>query len=162
MKKILIGMALIFLAAGISFSQTDVKKDTTKTKPDKNAPVILFENTIHDFGNIPFNGDGTCEFAFKNMGKEPLILTNCQASCGCTVPDWPKEPILKKNTGVVKVKYNTSRVGPFTKTITVTSNASNSPITLTIKGIVEKQPDEQKPIIPVKDNPLPSTEGDKK
>jgi hypothetical protein len=155
MKTVLFSFLLVLLTAGITFSQTEVKKDSVKA--NKNAPVIIFEKVIHDFGTIPYNGDGTCEFVFKNTGKEPLILQNCQASCGCTVPEWPKDPILKKKTGVVKVKYNTTRVGNFQKTITVTSNASNSPITLTIKGTVDKQ-DEQKSNAPVKDTPLPSND----
>jgi hypothetical protein len=58
----------------------------------------------------------------------------CITSCGCTVPEWPKEPIPSGNTGVIKVKYDTNRLGTFTKTITVMSNATNSAVTITIKG----------------------------
>jgi hypothetical protein len=160
MKTILISLVLAIFTFGISVAQTDAKKDTSKVKKDKNAPVITFENTVHDYGTIPYNGDGTCEFKFRNDGKTPLILSNCQASCGCTVPEWPKEPIAKKKSGVIKVKYATTRVGNFTKTITVTSNASNSPVTITIKGVVNKQ-EETPDNTPIKDKPLPSTEDNK-
>ena len=146
MKAIIVSVMLIscFL---VSQAQ-DVKQDTTKSKktekPNKKvkSPAILFEETTHDFGTIPYNGDGTFEFKFTNTGKAPLILTNCQSSCGCTIPEWPKDPIPPKGKGAIKVKYNTTRVGPFTKTVTVISNAPDSPTTLTIKGTVEKAQEE--------------------
>ena len=67
-----------------------------------------------------------------------MILSNVKSSCGCTIPEWTKEPIMPKASGVIKVKYNTTRVGTFQKSITVYSNAKNSPVVLTIKGEVEK------------------------
>lgn len=104
-----------------------------------NAPVITFSKIVHDYGTIYKGGDGNCEFEFKNTGVEPLILTDCKSSCGCTIPNWPKEPILKGKSAVVKVKYATERLGAINKTITVTSNASNSPIVLKITGnVIEK------------------------
>jgi len=152
MKKIALISLICFILPFAVVAQ-DAKKDTT-VKKNKNAPQILFEKTVYDFGNIPYQSDGTCEFAFKNTGKEPLILTNCRSSCGCTVPDWPKTPINKKQSGSIKVKYNTSRVGPFQKTITVISNAGNGNITLTIKGTVAK-PDEVK-TTPFKEESIPA------
>jgi hypothetical protein len=101
---------------------------------------IIFEKTTHDYGTIEKGSDGTCEFKFTNKGKSGLILNNVQASCGCTVPEWPKEPIAAGKTGVIKVKYNTSTVTAFSKTVTVKSNAKNSSVVLTIKGqVVPKQ-----------------------
>ncbi|MCX6275492.1 MAG: DUF1573 domain-containing protein, partial [Bacteroidetes bacterium] len=85
--------------------------------------------------------DGGCEFKFKNTGKEPLVISNAKGSCGCTVPTWPKEPIMKGQTGVIKVHYDTKRVGAFTKTVTIESNSKTNPRVLTIKGIVEASPD---------------------
>lgn len=105
---------------------------------DKDSPVMEFEETVHDYGTIPYKGDGNCEFEFKNKGKEPLVLTNVRSSCGCTTPNWTREPVKKNKKGSIKVKYNTAIVGNFTKSITVYSNAKNSPIRLTIKGKVVK------------------------
>jgi hypothetical protein len=105
---------------------------------NKNAPHIEFEELVHDYGTVAWKGDGECEFVFKNSGKEPLVLTNVRASCGCTTPSWTKEPVKKNKKGSVKVKYNTAIVGNFTKSITVYSNADNSPVRLTIKGKVVK------------------------
>jgi hypothetical protein len=151
MKSILFVLFITVIASGVTFSQTMTAKDSLKAK--KAAPLMLFENTTHDFGTIPYNGDGTFEFKFKNTGKSPLIISNCQASCGCTVPEWPKDPINKNGSGVIKVKYNTTRVGAFQKTVTVTSNSSNSPLVITIKGTVEKAPEEK--TVPTKDETIP-------
>lgn len=152
MKSIIFVFLFTVISAGLTFSQTMSHKDSLKVA--KNAAFLMFENTIHDFGTIPYNGDGTVDFKFKNTGKSPLIISNCQASCGCTVPDWPKDPIIKNGMGAIKVKYNTTRVGPFQKTITVTSNSSNSPIVITIKGTVDKAPEEK--TVPTKDETVPS------
>jgi hypothetical protein len=105
-------------------------------KADKNAPEITFESTEHDFGTLPYEGNGTTDFVFTNSGKEPLVLTNVQSSCGCTTPEWPREPIKNGQKATIRVKYDTKRAGSFTKSITVTSNAATSPVVLTIKGVV--------------------------
>lgn len=68
-----------------------------------------------DYGTIDHYADGNREFKFKNTGKEPLLITNCQGSCGCTVPTWPKEPIKPGASNVIKVHYATDRVGAFEK-----------------------------------------------
>jgi hypothetical protein len=103
----------------------------------KNGASIEFETTDHDFGTIAEGGDGTYEFIFKNTGKEPLVLSNVRSSCGCTVPEWPKEPILKGDKGKIKVSYNTRITGSFSKSITVYSNAAEAPVVLIIKGKIE-------------------------
>jgi hypothetical protein len=99
--------------------------------------VINFESTVHDYGTIDQGSDGTYEFKFTNDGKTPLILSNVRSSCGCTVPSWTKDPVAPGKEGVIKVVYNTSRVGSFTKTVTVTSNAKNNQVVLQIKGNVK-------------------------
>lgn len=101
-------------------------------------PMITFERTNHDFGEInEADGRVTTVFKFKNEGAEPLVLSNVKASCGCTTPNWTKKPIEPGETGEVTATYNPNgRPGSFNKTITVTSNASNSPVRLTIKGKV--------------------------
>lgn len=98
--------------------------------------VITFEKTIHDYGTILQGGDGQCEFAFTNTGTNPLVLSNVRSSCGCTVAEWSKEPILPGKSSSIKVRYDTNRVGTIAKSITVTSNAKNSTVKLTIKGNV--------------------------
>jgi len=119
---------------------------TSNTQPQKavpvnpNAPEILFSTDVMDYGTVEYNGDGLREFKFTNTGKEPLIITRAKGSCGCTVPTWPKEPIMPGKTGSIKVKYATNRPGRFTKTITITSNAKSPTKRLTIKGTVKPKP----------------------
>ena len=135
MKRIILAFAVTMLASVWVFAQNA----TTPPAVNKNAPTINFDKTTHDYGTVTKGGDGTCEFKFKNTGVEPLILSNVTSSCGCTVPEWPREPILKGKSNVIKVKYDTNRIGPINKTVTVTSNATNSPIQLHIIGtVVEK------------------------
>jgi hypothetical protein len=140
MKRVILSLSIVLFALVTLQAQTTtqvVAAPATAVNP--NAPVITFSNVVHDYGTIYKGGDGNCEFEFKNTGVEPLILSNCQSSCGCTVPDWPKEPILKGKSAVIKVKYATERLGAINKTITVTANASNSPIVLKIIGtVIEK------------------------
>lgn len=105
-----------------------------------NAPDIQFDSEVIDYGTIEHNADGNREFKFRNTGKEPLIISNAQGSCGCTVPTWPKEPIMPGKTASIKVKYATDRIGAFEKTVTVTSNAKNPTQVLKIKGVVKPDP----------------------
>jgi hypothetical protein len=101
---------------------------------------IVFKKETHDFGTIPEGPAAEYEFSFVNNGKEPLIIQQVHASCGCTTPSYSKEPVLPGKTGVVKASYSTvGRPNAFTKTITVVSNAGTK--MLTIKGEVEKAPD---------------------
>ncbi len=120
---------IILLAATTSCSQQANKKAAEMTFKDE---------LVFDFGKILEKSDGTTEFVFKNTGKKALIITNVKSSCGCTIPTYPIEPIAKNKTGVIAVKYDTKRIGVFTKTITVYSNSKNSPIKLIIKGEVIK------------------------
>ena len=97
---------------------------------------IEFKTDIIDYGTVEKGSDGVRTFQFTNTGNEPLIITNAKSSCGCTVPNWPKEPIMPNETGEIKVKYDTNRVNPIRKTITVISNAETPTVALKIKGEV--------------------------
>lgn len=149
MKK-LITLSIALLAFTFSNAQETTKKTTTKkttkttTKtttpalPKVEGPGMAFVSETIDYGTIAANSDGKREFVFTNNGNKPLIITNATGSCGCTVPTYSKEPIAPGAKGVIGVKYDTSRAGqPFTKTVTITSNAAGSPSKiLTIKGTV--------------------------
>lgn len=129
-------MAVVLMGIGSIFAQTA----TTETAaPNPNAPEISFDKTVHDYGTMFVGGDGNCEFTFTNTGKEPLILSSVKSSCGCTVPSWPREPILPGKKESIKVKYDTNRMGPINKTITVMSNAKTATVVLRITGnIIQK------------------------
>jgi hypothetical protein len=101
-------------------------------------PNISFINETHDFGEVVEGKVATHEFVFTNTGNAPLIIQNVQASCGCTSPFWTKEPVMPGKTGTIKASYNSAgRPGPFTKSLTITSNAANTPSKVVyIKGMV--------------------------
>jgi cyclophilin family peptidyl-prolyl cis-trans isomerase len=104
------------------------------TQIEKGAK-IQFNKETHDYGIIKYNADPYCVFEFKNTGNEALLITEARGSCGCTVPEWPKEPIAPGATGMLKVTYDTKRVGSFQKSVTITSNAVNDPVkVVNIKG----------------------------
>jgi len=113
------------------------------------GPAITIDKETHDYGNISYEANGECEFTITNSGTEPLIITGARGSCGCTVPTYPQEPIAPGQSAVIKVTYDTKRPGPFTKSVTVTSNASNEPTkTVYIKGNVAPKPEGAAPVAP--------------
>ena len=108
----------------------------TATAQENSAKIEFASETI-DYGNIAKGSDGVRVFEFTNTGNAPLVISNVKSSCGCTIPKKPEEPIAPGETGEIQVKYDTKRVGPIRKTITVTSNASDAPTkVLKIKGTV--------------------------
>ncbi|MBU2524993.1 MAG: DUF1573 domain-containing protein [Bacteroidetes bacterium] len=97
---------------------------------------IKFKTETIDYGDIAKGADGVRVFEFTNTGNQPLVITEVLSSCGCTVPKKPDAPIAPGKTGVIEVKYDTQRVGPIRKTITVSSNADTPIVALKIKGQV--------------------------
>jgi hypothetical protein len=116
------------------------------------GPVIKFEEETIDYGTIKRYADGHREFKFTNTGNAPLVINNCAGTCGCTVPNCPKEPIQPGESASIKVKYATDRIGQFNKGIKVYSNASpaDQPIMIHIKGNVlsEEDPSHAKQEVP--------------
>jgi hypothetical protein len=144
MKKIFLGLTLILGVSVISASaQKSVAPVTARPAGEATAAGVVFaekENT-YDFGTVPQGTPVTHNFSFKNTGKSPLVLSAVNPSCGCTSPEWPKEPIKPGATAVIKVTYNAQTPGTFTKNVTVVSNASTPNVVLYIKG--EVKPTEQ-------------------
>lgn len=144
MKNALLSMAAVLMFVFAASAQS--------TTTPGSGPEISFEKDVHDFGNMKQNGDATYEFKFTNTGTEPLVISNAKGSCGCTVPSWPREPILPGKTAVVSVKYDSKRVGPINKSVTITSNATNAAQkVIRIKGNIEAVP--AAPTTPVKTQP---------
>lgn len=103
-------------------------------KYDSKIAVIKFKTEVIDYGTIIQNSDGSRLFSFINEGDAPLLITNVKTTCGCTVPSYSKAPILPGESGEIQIKYNTKKLGAFTKTITVMSNAEGGNKILKIKG----------------------------
>lgn len=130
MRKLFLLHLLLFTLMGFGFAQTGAE--------------ISFDEEKHSFGELDEGPKVSHEFTFKNTGTEPLILTNVKASCGCTIPSWPKDPILPGEQGVILVTYNTARrVGGFNKSITVTSNATEPTKVIYISGTVNAVVEEE-------------------
>lgn len=167
MKKVII--ALLCLSACLVNARAQDDKQTVSA-PASAAPApgvpappadakpgkFKFEEETHDFGEITEGPLATCDFEFRNVGKGPIVIAEARGSCGCTVPQWPKEPIAPKHKGVIHVTYNTAgRVGPINKEVFITSNAENGPVILHLKGYVKPKP-EEKPAAPIPPPPPPA------
>ena len=161
MKKLFL---MLSLAGASVFAFAQEATQTATPAPDPNAPEFKWESTTIDYGTVK-KGDesnGVREFKFTNTGKSALIISSCRGSCGCTVPTCPTEPILPGAKGTIKVHYDINRVGEFTKTVTVTSNAKSPNETLKIHGIVNdpdagKTPPSGAPVQPTPVQPAPTS-----
>ena len=127
MKRIAFIFTMLCLVAGMVQAQ------------DEKGPVISAEETTFDFGTIKEKeGNVVHVFKIKNTGDKPLMITRVIASCGCTSPQWPQEPIAPNGTGEIKVTFNpVGRPGPFAKPVNVYSNGKAGSFSLTIRGTVE-------------------------
>src|SRR6188768_4143008 len=118
MKKVIFSLLLLSVCALGGYAQNQPVNATPADNP--NAGDFAFSEETYDFGKIPKGTPVTHEFAFSNTGKEPIVISNVQASCGCTTPKWPKEPILPGKTANITVQYNAANPGGFNKSITIT------------------------------------------
>ncbi|QLE03139.1 DUF1573 domain-containing protein [Galbibacter sp. BG1] len=146
MKRIFL---VLTIAAAVSFTSCkdnkaadkvdseNVAKAEQRDEAAKQLPVMQFEETEHDFGNIPQGQSVEKVFKFKNTGNAPLVITDAKSSCGCTIPQKPEEPVAPGETGEILVKYNGSGKNQVTKTVTITANTEKGTEQLKIKAFVE-------------------------
>lgn len=138
MKKVLFTLTMMLVAI-FTFNKAMAQVES--------GPKIEFTKETHDYGTVKYGADGTCTFEFKNTGNAPLIISNAKGSCGCTVPEWPKEPIAPGAKAKITVKYDTKRPGAINKSVTITSNAVNEPTkVIRIKGNVLPAPEGGAPV----------------
>lgn len=140
MKNLILSFAVMLFAVGTTFAQ--------EGKAVTGGPEITVDKDVHDYGTIKQGANGACEFMLTNTGSEPLIISRAKGSCGCTVPDWPKEPIMPGESAAMTVRYDTKRVGAINKSVTITSNATNKPtMVVRIKGkVLASQNEESMPV----------------
>jgi hypothetical protein len=138
MKKLLL-IAAIFT---FGFSQLNAQNASTQpaasaaTVVNPKAPKAKWDKTVNEFGEIEQGIPKEAEFKLTNEGKEPLIIQSARAGCGCTNLKYSQEPILPGKSTIVAATYNAAAMGPFNKSITVTTNADPNPVVLMIKGTV--------------------------
>jgi len=144
MKSTILTMAFAAFSFIALQAQTATPASTPAPAAENWNSGIEFEKETHDYGTIKNGADGTCEFKFKNTSKEPITITNARGSCGCTVPEWPKEPIAPGKSSSIKVSYDTKRAGAINKNVTITvqnpAKDKTSTKMLYIKGNVEQAP----------------------
>ena len=125
---LLTGLSLTILISACS--------DSPEATAKKKGQELWFDEYVHDYGQIAVDSDGSWTFTFKNVGENAIVINRVRSTCGCTVPDWPREPFEPGSTGEITVKYNTATTGTFLKSLFVYSTAANSPVKLQIKGKV--------------------------
>ena len=125
---LLTGLSLTILISACS--------DSPEATAKKKGQELWFDEYVHDYGQIAVDSDGSWTFTFKNVGENAIVINRVRSTCGCTVPDWPREPFEPGSTGEITVKYNTATSGTFLKSLFVYSTAANSPVKLQIKGKV--------------------------
>lgn len=143
MKIQTIALSLLLICSTASFAQEKKTLDNVGNVNVNQASYKL-ETEEFNFGSITQGESVTHEFKFTNSGNEPLIISKAEGSCGCTVPTYPQQPILKGQSGIIKVTFNsTGKLGIQDKTVTITSNAVQNPLILHVKGTVEKPIEQQ-------------------
>jgi len=157
MKKVFFSLLCVTITTMTLHAQ-DKSKTVSSTPPppppaataaDPDAGKFKFKEETHDYGEVPEGPKAECDFEFKNVGKKPIVISEAHGSCGCTVPQWPTEPILPGKKGKIHVVYNTDhRPGPISKDVTINSNAVQSPMVIHIKGNVKPKPAEATPAAP--------------
>lgn len=154
MKKVILGLSALCM---IAF--TSCKEDATQKIDEKNVaeaaerdansskfPVITFDKSEHDFGEIEAKTNVETEFSYTNTGDAPLVITDIKSSCGCTVPqDWSKEPLAPGDSGKFTVKFNGSGKNKVSKTVTVTANTETGKETVKITAFVKPDPNAVQP-----------------
>ena len=150
MTKITLGIGLMLFVSMAVFAQnTTTLKEAKPVAINPNAPEFNFEQETYDFGTIKQGDRVNYEFKFTNTGKEPLVISRAKGSCGCTVPKWPKEPIMPGEEAVIRVAFNSKgRSGKQRKTVTITSNAKTTNKRLFITGNVVKPEVEEEVTFP--------------
>lgn len=145
MRNVFLGLSLIAVFclasckenASSKVNASNVEVASQRDEAAKQLPVMTFEKSEHDFGAIEQGTPQETVFAFSNTGNAPLIITNATSSCGCTIPDYPKNtPIAPGESGEIVVNYNGSGLNQVTKTITVTANTEKASEILRIKAFV--------------------------
>ncbi|MBT8232496.1 MAG: DUF1573 domain-containing protein [Saprospiraceae bacterium] len=145
MSKYLTLLLVCFFALGLSaqITPTKITHPDQKKEVNPDGPVMEFESTKVDYGTIEQHGEPLRVVKFTNTGKEPLIIKNCKGSCGCTVPQWPKEPIMPGESGEIEIRYATNRLGKINKTVKVTTNEGSDPHVLKVVGNILKAEEEE-------------------
>lgn len=128
-----LGFSAVNLSAQIEAPQSEIPAD---------GPVMTFVDMVVDYGAIEQNSEPLRIAKFTNTGTEPLVIKNARGSCGCTVPTYPKQPIMPGESAEIEIRYDTKRLGGINKTVTITTNETGDPHVLKVVGKISKAPED--------------------
>ncbi|MEL6390423.1 MAG: DUF1573 domain-containing protein [Bacteroidota bacterium] len=153
MKKLNI-LFYAFVLIGINgIISAQAQADDTAVEEVMDGPIMEFKSLTVDYGTIEQNSEPLRVAEFTNTGTKPLVIKNARGSCGCTVPDWPKEPIMPGQTAEIQIRYDTKRLGKINKTVTITTNEEGAPKVLKVVGTIN-QAIEKEESVPAPSNGL--------
>lgn len=139
MKTLNLFFVLIFLSISSTFL-------FAQEPAEVQGPVMTFESMIVDYGDIEQDSEPLRLLKFTNTGTEPLVVSNARGSCGCTVPTWPKQPVMPGESSQLEIRYDTKRLGGINKTVTITTNEGGEAHVIKVVGkIHEATPEEGVP-----------------
>ncbi len=139
--KHLLSMLAIALMASFQLSAQATVEPQEPATPASGA-IMSLESDVVDYGTIDQGSEPLRLANFTNTGTEPLIISGAKGSCGCTVPNWPKEPIMPGETSQIEIRYDTKRVGAINKTVTVSSNDAAGKHVIRVVGTINKVEEE--------------------
>lgn len=145
MKKIIL-LSFLFAAfsmVAVAQSEEPVKVNVEQTEQSEGGPIMTLESNTVDYGTIKQHGEPLRTVKFTNTGTEPLVIKNARGSCGCTVPTWPKEPIMPGAEADIEIRYATNRLGKINKTVKITTNEGGDPHVIKVVGNILKTEEEE-------------------
>lgn len=131
-----------FSVVGITAQIESPQIESLQGDMPASGPVMQFIDLVVDYGTIEQDSDPLRIAKFTNTGTEPLVIKSARGSCGCTVPTYPKEPIMPGESAEIEIRYDTKRLGKINKTVTITTNETGQPHVLKVIGQIEKAPDD--------------------
>jgi len=147
MQKFILSFLVVFALGTSAVAQAGAVKDATPTevKEEKKegGPIMTLESNEVDYGTIKQHGEPLRVLKFTNTGTEPLVIKNARGSCGCTVPIWPKEPIMPGEESEIEIRYATNRLGKINKTVKITTNEGSEAHVIKVLGNILKSEDEE-------------------
>lgn len=146
MKYLVTLSLIVFAGLSVVAQQEEAKKtDVVKEETEKpvDGPQMTLESTVVDYGEVEHGSDPLRTVSFTNTGNAPLVISNAKGSCGCTVPNWPREPIAPGETSKIEIRYDTKRTGAINKTVRLTTNDATGQYTLRVTGKVKAKVQEE-------------------
>jgi len=143
MKKFVLLFSALMYVGLVWAQQPDATQTPAENPESTGGPIMKLDSDVVDYGSIEYASDPLRTLSFKNTGTEPLVISNAKGSCGCTIPTWPREPILPGEVGQIEIRYDTKRPGPINKTVKITTNEAVNTHTVRVIGTISPKPAEE-------------------